>query len=329
MIGALSVSSRSSLPGVSTLTLIALLASCGNGPASDDSVRVHGLTSSQAKELLAKIGPREITVGEFADRLASESPYIRPRYNNPDNRRDYLRNMVDFELLALEARREGLHQLPAIRRAQEDQMIEALLHEQVYGSIQASSISEDAIRADYEAHPEEYHQPEQRRAEHILVPDRNRAEQLLKMLRASEDANTTFRELVSRFTIDSESRPHFGDLRFFSEQPSPKGPARVPQSVRTAVFALEHPGDLAPTPIGSDLGFHVVRLRAIRPALERSLEDARRIIQSKLLRQKREAAVAAYVARLREELGVVTHLERLDALELRPSQEPSQETQVP
>ena len=72
----------------------------------------HGLSAEQGEQVLAKVGDTTITVKEFADRLASQSPYLRARYNSAERRKEFLDNMVRFELLAIEARKRGLHEQP-------------------------------------------------------------------------------------------------------------------------------------------------------------------------------------------------------------------------
>ncbi len=52
----------------------------------------NGLTEAQASEVLAKVGDRTITVGELADQLASQSPYLRARFESPARRKEFLDN---------------------------------------------------------------------------------------------------------------------------------------------------------------------------------------------------------------------------------------------
>src|SRR3954447_7735780 len=54
----------------------------------------NGLTAEQANQVLAKIGDTSITLGDFADRLGNQSPYLRARYGSPERRREFLDNMV-------------------------------------------------------------------------------------------------------------------------------------------------------------------------------------------------------------------------------------------
>ena len=103
-----------SAPGTSRviLALAALLVACGakedEAPATPAAEETqHGLTEAQAAEVLATVGETEITVGEMAARLSDQSPYLRARYDSPERRREFLDNMIRFELLAQEAERLG------------------------------------------------------------------------------------------------------------------------------------------------------------------------------------------------------------------------------
>jgi peptidyl-prolyl cis-trans isomerase C len=74
---------------------------------------------------------------------------------------------------------------------------------------------------------------------------------------------------------------------------------------------LKKIGDVYPDVIQSERGFHVVKLTGMRDAVKRSLEDARRMIQNKLWRSKREAAIEKFVADLRAKANVKENPEAL------------------
>ena len=43
----------------------------------------NGLSPEDARKVLAKVDATTITLGEFADRINQQSPYLRARYNSP------------------------------------------------------------------------------------------------------------------------------------------------------------------------------------------------------------------------------------------------------
>jgi len=276
----------------------------------------YGLTPEQAQQTLVKVGDTTISLGEFADRLGGQSPYLRARYNSPERRREFLDNMVRFELLALEARTRGLEQQPEVDRVRRQMMVQQMMKDMFDDNgVKLSDISDAEITAYYDANPNEFHKPAQRRASHILFKDKAKAEAVLKKLQAAPEDMELFRKLAEENTIDAETKTRFGDLRFFSQEPA-KDEVAPPKPVREAVFAIAKQGDMAPAVVESEQGFHIVKLTGERAALDRSLEDARRLIQNRLWRKKREDAIEKFVNDLRQKAEVKENLTLLSQVKV-------------
>ena len=73
---------------------------------------------------------------------------------------------------------------------------------------------------------------------------------------------------------------------------------------------------MAPTVIETDQGFHIVKLTGERAALDRSLEDARRLIQNRLWRKKREDAIEKFVGDLKQKADVKENLTLLSQVKV-------------
>ncbi len=277
------------------------------GPA-----KLHGLTPEQAAEPLAKIGDTTITVGEFAERLASQSPYLRARYGSAERKKEFLDNMVRFELLSLEASKRGLDKQPEVDRVRRQMMVQQMMTELFdEKGVKLSDIPDAEIEAYYNEHKAEFNKPEQRRASHILCKAKPACEGVLTKLKAGKaDDMELFRKLATEQNSDTETKERQGDLRFFSLAPE-EGEVAPPKAVREAVWTLAKNGDLFPTVVESEQGFHVIKRTGERPALARGLDDARRLIQNRLWRQKREAAIEAFVADLRSKAQVKENLDVL------------------
>jgi peptidyl-prolyl cis-trans isomerase C len=311
---------------VCSAAVLALAAGCGGDKKSDeDKAKAgeqqgaelkHGLTEEQSKQVLAKVGETVITVGDFAERLAGQSPYLRARYASPERRTEFLDNMVRFELLALEAKKRGHEQQPEVDRVRRQMMVQQMMKEMFdEKGVKLSDITDAEIKAYYDANPAEFHKPAQRRASHILFKDKAKAEAILKKLQNAADDMELFRKLAEEHTQDAETKPRFGDLRFFSHEPA-AGDTAPPKPVRDAVFALDKTGALAPQVVQSEQGFHVVKMTGERAALERSLEDARRLIQNRLWRKKREEAIERFVSDLRKKGEVKENLGLLSQVKI-------------
>jgi peptidyl-prolyl cis-trans isomerase C len=298
-------------------------------PATDGTTAAkpelkYGLTPEQAAQVLVQIGETKITLGEFAERLGSQSPYLRARYNSPERRKEFLENMVRFELLAAEADKRGLSKAEDVERVRRQVMVQQMMQDLFdKGGLKLADISDDEIKRYYESHATEFNKPAQVRASHILFKDRAAAEQTLKELKQKPSDNELFRKLAEQKSQDAATKANAGDLRFFSETEDKSGetdePAR-PAAVRKAAFSLANAGDLYPEIVQSEQGFHIVKLTSRRDPLQRSLDDARRMIQNKLWREKREQSIEKFVADLRAKANVQENAEALAKVQVKDGQ---------
>lgn len=284
-----------------------------SGPAEPPR---HGLTPEQASQVLVKVGETTITVGEFADRLAEQSPYLRARYNSPERRREYLDNLVRFELMALEAERRGLDELPEVERTRKQVMIQQMMKDQFEDEVQLSDITDEEIRRYYEQHGDEFHKPEQVRASHILIKNRADAQRVLREVLQNESDVNFFRRAAEEHNEDAETRDRFGDLRFFSRPGEGEDQAQVPDPVAEAAFSIPQIGKIHPQLVETDAGFHIVKLTGRRAALHRSLEEARRPIQNRLWRERREERVQEFIEGVREEAQVEENFDVLSEVRI-------------
>jgi len=277
-------------------------------PDKDKSGLKYGLTPEQAAQVLVEVGDRKITLGEFAERLGSQSPYLRARYNSAERRREFLENMVRFELLAAEAERRGFTKSDDVERVRRQVMVQQMMTDLFdKGGLKLTDITDDEIKRYYDEHITEFDKPAQIRASHILFKDKAAAESALKELKAQPTDMDLFRKLAEQKSQDAATKGSGGDLRFFSEAADPKGETDDPErpaAVRKAAFGLANVGDLYPEVVQSERGFHIVKLTGRREALKRTLDDARRMIQNKLWRSKREEAIEKFVADLRAKANV-------------------------
>lgn len=309
----LALASASALPACS---------GCGNkteetqAPAAAPAT-THGLTAEQAAQVLVKIGGTTITVGEFADELSSQSPYLRARYANAEKRREFLDNMVRFELLAAEAQRQGLDREGDVERTRKQMMIQELMKTEFEDRIQLTDITDEQVREYYEAHPAEFRKPEQVRVSHIFMRNRGAAERLLAQVKAKKDDVAFFRSMAERNNEDPTTRDRFGDLRFISRTADrAEGEPELDPALVEAAFALTQVGDIAPALVAANGGFHILKLTGRRAPMNRSLEEASRSIRTRLWRERREKAITDFVAQLRAQANITVNDAALGSLRI-------------
>jgi peptidyl-prolyl cis-trans isomerase C len=293
-------------------------AACGEDAPEErptpEPTTTHGLTAEQATQVAAVVGETEITVGEVAEALNEQSPYLRARYTSPERRREFLDHLVQFELLVQEAERRGYRDRAEVQDARKQALVSELMREEIDAQLSPEDVTDDEVRAYFEAHPEEFDQPEQIRASHVLSSDRSRAMRILAEVKATPGDIAGFRRIAIERSEDPETRSRGGDLRFFSRPPEGedvgdwRGP---PPAVARAAFGLTENGKVFDDVVESPQGFHVIARTAHRPAMRRTLDEVARVIRHRLYRDRRDAAIAALLDRLRTEARVESHPEAL------------------
>ena len=289
----------------------------GGTTAAPTGERLHGLTEEERAATLATIGDRVLTVGEFADVVASKGPFLSVRYNSPERRRELLDQLVRFELLAHEADERGFDDLPEVRRARQQIVIRRFLKRDYEDRFRPEDVSDADVAAYYEAHQDEFHTPAQVRISHILFTSEATARRVLRQVLAAPSEVRLFRALAEEHNTDPGSRDRFGDIGFVSRPAERRSTEpEVPAEVVEAAFALESIGAVAPELVHSAAGWHIVKLTGRRSAIDRTLEEAARPIRHRLFRERREAAIEELITQLRGAADVEEHLELLDQIHL-------------
>ena len=135
--------------------LVGLLATVSLGLGCRD---LAAKRASKKDAVLAQVDDVAITVSEFEERINSQSPYVRARYASLDHKKEFLDNLVKFEVLAAEARRQGLDKDPEVVRAMKQVMIQKLLKQQI-DRLKAEDLPDADIQAYFDSHQEEYNRP--------------------------------------------------------------------------------------------------------------------------------------------------------------------------
>ncbi len=304
------------------------------GAAPAPEAKKGELTEEQRRAVLAKVGDRVITLGEYVLTLERMDPFERMRYQSVERRKQLLDEMIEVELLAQEAQRRGLDQQPATRlRVQE------ILRDEVRQAIRRelpdpSELPEREVRAYYDAHRDEFREPERRRVLHIAVGTRELAE---KIAREAQGANgARWAELAQEHSLDRRGTeaggaPELaGDLGLVSAPGESRGEnPLVLEPLREAVFALKELGDVAPEPVFAGGRYHVVRLGGLSAAKDRSYAEAERIVRLELLRARLLEREAQLEEQLRERFEVKVDEAAVRALRPSSAKPPAEPTPAP
>ena len=306
-----------------SLLLTAALATLGLAGCRDDAAKSAGgialaqgdeLTPEEKGRVVAKIGDETITLADFERRLNQQSPFARARYNSLERKREFLDSLVRFELLAREARKRGYDKDPDVVLAHKQAMVKRFTSEEVSNLVKMGDVTDAEVQAHYDAHPEEYDKPGEVRGAHILLPDEPAAKALLVEISAKVQAEPLkareiFADYAKANSTDVATRETGGDLQFFGQPGTSRvdrGPMQPPVAppVALAAFAIDKVGDVAPAPVKSSAGWHLVQKTGFRRPYKRELDDVKTSIRNKLFRERKGRAMQDFVQGLRDSAGV-------------------------
>jgi peptidyl-prolyl cis-trans isomerase C len=275
-------------------------------PAPSASAAPLGLTPELGARVLARVGDRTITLAEYAAVLQNMDRFERLRYQTADRRKQLLDEMIQVELLAREAERRGLSEKPEAKEMVRQILRDAVLTDLRDKQPKLEAIPQAQVRAWYDAHREEFREPERRRVSVIALKTAAEAE---GVLRAAKDASPKdWGDLVVKHGAAPKGdapKELGGDLGFVTPKTAGKADnAKVPEAVREAVFEIPEPGKVLPRVVTDGKVHYVVRLVALNSPRDRTFEEAERTIRVKLLQEGFEQARAALEKELAEKYPV-------------------------
>lgn len=281
----------------------------GRGGAASASGVPSSLSPELASKVLAKVGDREITLGEYAAAIDRMDSFERLRYQSPERRKQLLQEMIRVELLAVEAKARGLDKKPETQERLRQILRDELLRRARADLPTPAEIPEQDVRAWYDAHKDDYHEPERRRAAVIALDDEAKAKKVLELARKATPAE--WGKLVREHSLDpardaaGSPLELAGDLGIVSGPGEKKGEnPRVPGAVRESLFKLGKIGDVAAELAREGGRFYVVRLTGRTEARDRSYAEAERTIRVSLVQDRLDAAEKKLEAELRQRYPV-------------------------
>jgi peptidyl-prolyl cis-trans isomerase C len=285
------------------LGLGSMLAACK--PAKIKSTQ----DNSELGQVVAKVDDSVITVGDVQERINKQSPFIRSRYTTLEKKKEFLDNLIRFEVMAAEAQKRGYDKDPEVIRVMKQQMISKFLQKDFESKLKVEDVPDADVEKYYASHPEEFNRKDEVRVSQILVKDKAKADKVAAEVKALPKGSATdqkpFRDLVTKYSEDEDSKQRAGDLTFFD-----KDSVVYPKPLVEAAFKLAEVGDVA-GPIKTDKGFHIIKLTQKKPGFTRPLPEVKRQIQQRLFRDLRTKSMDAFIADLRKKSKIEIYEDKL------------------
>jgi peptidyl-prolyl cis-trans isomerase C len=232
---------------VSTVAAITiLLAACGKG---QQGVVATAATDKPATPPVAIVDGTPISRDAYDDYLKGLLRGKPASDVTADEKNQVLDQMVNMQLIAAQAEKDGLEKDPDVSTRI------ALLRTQILADaaaqkyVKGNEPSDQELHAAYDAATDktEYH------ALHILVPTKEKAEQLIKKIKAG----AKFEDVAKAESTDN-SKANGGDLGWFTV-------ARMVKPFGDAVKGLKK-GEFTTEPVQTQYGWHIIKLEDTRDA---------------------------------------------------------------
>lgn len=303
---------------VSVLACAALGASCDGG-AKKKSV--------PQGEPIASVAGAPITIEGLQKKLDDQSPFVRARYAEPGKKKEFVDGQVRFEVLAAEARARGYEDDPEVEDAIKKIIVQRLTREEFDGRVQLKDITEDELKAYFEAHKADYQKPEMARASVVTIAygdgkplnkdqARAAAADVAKQASAKAEDRALFKSLVEKYSTDEATKAAGGDIRYLDQQ---EVEGRFGKDAAAWLFSAEDTNAVSPVfEVKTQAGeaFAVMKRTGRRKAIERDFETVKNQIKNVVYREKRTSAFNAFVETLKQRHKVVVYDEKIERLKV-------------
>ncbi len=275
--------------------------------------------------VVAEIGPRKILKSELdrkiehlvdvqmstlaayvsPDQLNREKEKMLKQYSTDHQRLLVLNQYIMEEVLYRKARELKLMDDARVR-SELDDLERSLLAEKVVEKELSDNIriTPADLETYYKAHQKEYVRPERAKIAHILVADREGAEEVHKRLNAGQD----FAGLAAERSLDVSTRKSGGEISGWIERAG-SGPAAFfanSDEALSVIFSTAE-GRVAKEDVVSDDGIHIIKVLKREEAQQKTFDEVQKDVFVKLRSAKEREVQQALVARLKKQYDVVIH----------------------
>jgi parvulin-like peptidyl-prolyl isomerase len=157
------------------------------------------------------------------------------------------------------------------------------------------SVTPEEMRQYYDEHQDEWAQAEQVRVWHILLPSREKANDVLKKIQDGD----SFAAIAREHSTAPEASAG-GDMGYVAR-------GQLPEELDGPIFSLK-PGRVSQA-IKTSYGFHIFKVVEIRPAGKLGLDDRVKEIRKRVKKEKVEAAYGPWLAKLRSRYKITVNKE--------------------
>lgn len=225
-------------------------------------------------KVLATVNGKDITDKEVIDFLNQLGPQTAAQFSSPEGINQVADELVNQELLYLEAIERGLDQEEIFKKELE-KIKESFLKQYAINKLLSNvTVMQDEIEDFYNKNKEHFQTPEMVRASHILVSDEDSAAKIYDEIKNG----LSFEEAAAKYS-SCPSKENGGDLGEFSK-------GKMVPEFEEAAFSLKE-NELS-HPVKTQFGYHLIKVSYKKEAGISSLEEVKEQIREQITRIKQQ-----------------------------------------
>jgi len=241
-------------------------------------------------EILAVVGTRKITRQHLDMLMQGLAPQVAAQFNSEEGRKRLLEELINQELLYLDALEEGLDKSEEyaleVKRAEETILKQMAMNKLLAGA----SVQEGEVLNYFNNNKPMFKNPDTIRASHILLASEKDA---LKVLEEIEKG-LSFEKAAEKYS-SCPSKEQGGDLGYFSLG------SMVPE-FEEAAFRL-NVGEIS-APVKTQFGYHIIKVVDKKPGGEKTFDEVKNQIWQQLLMKKQQDLYLKKTSELRKKFQV-------------------------
>ncbi len=226
-------------------------------------------------EVVAKIGDKEIKMGEIDYEIEKLPPYIQQQFKDKKSKLDFLRTYIGRELLYNAAKRQGLSNDKEIVdkafQAKRDLMIQKYYKDEIESKV---SVDDSELKMYYQANVDKYKEPKKLKVAHILFDNEKKAEEVLSSLKKAPDK---FVEFVKKESKDSATQDKKGEIGFIKEEGIIPYVGQEPE-INKELFKLKK-GEISKV-LKSKKGYHIFKILDEEAERTRPFDEVKNLVKS-------------------------------------------------
>ncbi len=238
-------------------------------------------------KVLATVNGKDITSQDVYDFLNQLDQRTAAQFSSPEGINQIANELVNQELLYLDALKNGLDEEEDFKNELEKVKIGVLKQYAINRLFKGITVTEEEINSFYDENKHFFQRPEVARASHILVDDEEKANEILDEI----NDGLSFEDAASKYS-NCPSKANGGDLGEFSRG------KMVPEFEEVA-FSMEE-GSIS-EPVKTQFGYHLIKLNYKKESGTSSLEEVKGQINHQLILMKQQEIYLDKTEKLKED----------------------------